>query len=204
MLSSVEGFKSVVLDQLGEGVIIADADGRMISVNRAAEEIHGRDNLDVPPDAYSKNCELLTMDNLPYPPDELPLARAVHRGGIGGRGAVENPAAGWHGRYRCRDRPPCPQCRRHADWRGADDAVRVRAEQALVEALEMKDRLLFEVNHRVRNSLQIVSPIVSPCCLTCAKPWSRPIRFVRRSHWSAKRAGRSCCRSGKRFRSAPR
>jgi PAS domain S-box-containing protein len=164
MLSSVEGFKSVVLDQLGEGVIVADADGRIISVNRAAEEIHGRANLDVPPDAYSKNCELLTMDNLPYPPDELPLARAVHRG----ESVVEAP---WKIR-----RPDgtvviavgtARPVRNAAGMQiGAvltmrDDTLRVRAEQALVEALEMKDTLLFEVNHRVRNSLQIVSSIVS-------------------------------------------
>ena len=164
MLSSVEGFKSVVLDQLGEGVIVADADGRIISVNRAAEEIHGRANLDVPPDEYSKNYELLTMDNLPYPPDDLPLARAVQKG----ESVIEAP---W--KIRRPDGTIVIAVGTARPVRNAagvqigavltmrDDTLRVQAEQALVEALEMKDTLLFEVNHRVRNSLQIVSSIVS-------------------------------------------
>jgi PAS domain S-box-containing protein len=80
MLSSVEGFKSVVLDQFAEGVIVADADGRTISVNRAAEELHGQVRLDVMPDGYSESYALLTMDDLPYPPDDLPLVRAVRKG----------------------------------------------------------------------------------------------------------------------------
>jgi PAS domain S-box-containing protein len=164
MLSSVEGFKAVVLDQLGEGVIVADADGRIISVNRAAEVIHGRARLDVPPDEYTKNYELLTMDDLPYPPDELPLARAVTRG----ESVVDAP---WKIR-----RPDgtiviavgTARPVRNAEGKQIgsvltmrDDTLRIRAEQELLEALEMKDTLLFEVNHRVRNSLQIVSSIVS-------------------------------------------
>lgn len=164
MLSSVERFKSVVLDQLGEGVIVADADGLIVSGNRAAEEIHGRANLDVPPDEASDNYELLTMDDLPYPPDELPLARAVLKGesvvevawkirrpdgtiviAVGTARPVRNAAGVQIG----------------AVLTMRDDTLRVRAEQALLEALDMKDALLFEVNHRVRNSLQIVSSIVS-------------------------------------------
>tara|TARA_R110002124_G_scaffold81383_10_gene214540 strand:- start:965 stop:2044 length:1080 start_codon:yes stop_codon:yes gene_type:complete len=164
MLSSVEGFKSVVLDQLGEGVIVADADGRIISVNRAAEEIHGRVRLDVPPDEYSNNYALLTMDDEPFPPDELPLARAVLRG----ESVIEEP---WKIR-----RPDGsviiavgtarPVRNASGEQIGSvltmrDDTLRVRAEQELLEAIKIKDTLLFEVNHRVRNSLQIVSSIVA-------------------------------------------
>ena len=164
MLSSLEGFKSVVLDQLGEGVIIADADGRIISVNRAAEEIHGRALIGGVPDSYSDDYQLLTMDDAPHPPDELPLARAVMRG----EDVVDVP---WKIR-----RPDgtvviaVGTARPVRDAEGVqvgavltlrDETSRVNAEQALLQALEMKELLLFEVNHRVRNSLQIVASLVA-------------------------------------------
>lgn len=164
MLSSVEGFKSVVLDQLAEGVIVADADGRIISVNRAAEELHGQVRLDVMPDGYSDSYALLTMDDLPYPPDDLPLVRAVRKG----ESVVEVP---W--KIRRPDGSVIIAVGTARPVRNAagvqigsvltmrDETLRVRAEQELLEALRIKDALLYEVNHRVRNSLQIVSSIIA-------------------------------------------
>nr|WP_281177089.1 HigA family addiction module antitoxin [Belnapia moabensis] len=69
-----------VLGQLAEGVIVADAAGRITFVNDAAAQIHGVARLDVLPDAYSKTYHLLTEDGRTYPSAELPLARAVLRG----------------------------------------------------------------------------------------------------------------------------
>ncbi|MBU1287406.1 MAG: ATP-binding protein [Alphaproteobacteria bacterium] len=164
MLSSLEGFKSVVLDQLGEGVIVADADGCIISVNRAAELIHGRAMLGGEPASYTEDYELLTMDGDTYPPGELPLARAVLRG----EHVVEEP---WKIR-----RPDgsvviaVGTARPIIDADGKqigsvltlrDDTRRVQAEQDLLKAIEMKELLLFEVNHRVRNSLQIVASLIA-------------------------------------------
>jgi two-component sensor histidine kinase len=164
MLSSLESFKSVVLDQLGEGVIVADADGRIISVNRAAEEIHGRSLIGGAPESYSDDYQLLTMDDAPHPPEELPLARAVLRG----EDVVDAP---WKIR-----RPDgtvviaVGTARPVRNTEGVqigsvltlrDETSRVNAEQALLQALEMKELLLFEVNHRVRNSLQIVASLVA-------------------------------------------
>lgn len=163
MLSSIERFKANVLEQLGEGVIVTDATGRILIVNRAAEEIHGRVKLDVPPDDYSETYKLLTMEGEPYPSHELPLARAVR-----GETVID---ASWKIR-----RPDGsvviavgtarPVFDDHGDRIGAvltmrDDTIRHEADLQLKEALTLKETLLFEVNHRVRNSLQIVSSIVS-------------------------------------------
>ena len=164
MLSSLEGFKSVVLDQLGEGVIVADADGRIVSVNRAAEEIHGRSLIGGAPGSYSDDYQLLTMDDDPHPPEELPLARAVLRG----EDVVDAP---W--KIRRPDGTIVIAVGTARPVRNAegiqigsvltlrDETSRVNAEQALLQALEMKELLLFEVNHRVRNSLQIVASLVA-------------------------------------------
>jgi PAS domain S-box-containing protein len=72
--------RAAVLDQLAEGVIVTDAAGRIVFVNDAAARIHGAAALDVAPDAYSRTYGLHTEDGVPYPPAELPLARAVLHG----------------------------------------------------------------------------------------------------------------------------
>jgi two-component sensor histidine kinase len=164
MLSSLESFKSVVLDQLGEGVIVADADGRIISVNRAAEEIHGRSLIGGAPESYSDDYQLLTMDDAPHPPEELPLARAVLRGEdvIDAAWKIIRP----DGTVVIAVGTARPVRNTEGVQIGSvltlrDETSRVNAEQALLQALEMKELLLFEVNHRVRNSLQIVASLVA-------------------------------------------
>lgn len=159
-----ERFELAVLDQLGEGIIIADAEGRILAVNPAAEIIHGRVRLDVPPDAYSETYHLLTLEEEPYPPEKLPLTLAVREG----RTIRDAP---WKIR-----RPDgsivvavgsaSPVLAKDGRQIGAvltmrDETRRYEAEHALKAALAVKETLLFEVNHRVRNSLQVVSSIVS-------------------------------------------
>ena len=73
-------FDIALLNQLSEGVIIADIDGRLLFVNESAERLHGVKKLDVAPDEYSETYCLFTMEGQPYPFEELPLARAVAQG----------------------------------------------------------------------------------------------------------------------------
>ena len=68
------------LAQLTEGVVVADAAGRITFVNEAAARLHGVARLGVPVEEYSDTYHLLTEDGRPYPPAELPLARAVLHG----------------------------------------------------------------------------------------------------------------------------
>ena len=68
------------LAQLAEGVIVADADGRIRFVNEAAARLHGTAALDVPVDRYAAVYRLFTEDGRPYEAAELPLARAVRTG----------------------------------------------------------------------------------------------------------------------------
>lgn len=82
-----------VLAQLLEGVIITDPGGRITFVNEVAERLHGVARLDVGPEEYTESYHLLTEDGAPYPPEELPLARAVRRGEVvtGARWRIRRP-----------------------------------------------------------------------------------------------------------------
>jgi PAS domain S-box-containing protein len=72
--------RSAILGQLAEGVIVTDAEGRLTFVNEAAARLHGVETLGIAPGEYSEAYRLFTEDGAPYPPLELPLARAALRG----------------------------------------------------------------------------------------------------------------------------
>jgi PAS domain-containing protein len=72
--------RAAILEQIVEGVILTDATGRITFVNEAARRLHGVAELGVPVERYTQAYQLRTMQGEPYPPEELPLARAVLRG----------------------------------------------------------------------------------------------------------------------------
>jgi PAS domain S-box-containing protein len=72
--------RTAVLGQISEGIIIADADGRITMVNEAAARLHGVAEVGVTVSRYTEMYHLLTPEGRPYPTEELPLARAVLRG----------------------------------------------------------------------------------------------------------------------------
>jgi PAS domain S-box-containing protein len=78
--AEVAAVRTAILGQLGEGVIVADASGRITFVNEAATRLHGVARLDVAPEDYAQTYHIFTEDGRPYPSEELPLARAVIKG----------------------------------------------------------------------------------------------------------------------------
>jgi PAS domain S-box-containing protein len=79
-LAELAAERTAVLGNIAEGVIIAGADGRISFVNAAAARIHGTEHLGIPPEEWPDKYNLLTLDGEPYPPDQLPLARAFLNG----------------------------------------------------------------------------------------------------------------------------
>lgn len=68
----------VALDSLAEGVIIADQDGKFLSFNPMAEKILGIGSRNVSPDEWTMTYGCFQRDTVtPYPPEQLPLARAI-------------------------------------------------------------------------------------------------------------------------------
>jgi two-component system, sensor histidine kinase and response regulator len=68
-----------VLDSIGDGVAVADENGRFLLFNPAAERILGAGPVEGSPDEWSKQYGLYLPDTVtPYPADALPLTRAMH------------------------------------------------------------------------------------------------------------------------------
>jgi PAS domain S-box-containing protein len=68
----------VVLESLSDGVVVADAEGRFIHFNAAAGKILGTGMTDATLDQWSARYGCFLPDRVtPFPPHELPLARAL-------------------------------------------------------------------------------------------------------------------------------
>jgi PAS domain S-box-containing protein len=69
---------SLILESMGDGLVVADEHGRFLFFNPAAERIVGLGQSDLAPEDWSKHYGLFFPDGqTPFPPADLPLARAL-------------------------------------------------------------------------------------------------------------------------------
>jgi len=69
----------LVLASMGEGLIAADREGRFLIFNDAAHNLMGRGPEDLPTERWTQHYNVFLQDGItPYPPDRLPLVRALH------------------------------------------------------------------------------------------------------------------------------
>jgi two-component system, sensor histidine kinase and response regulator len=67
-----------VLESMGDGVVVADADGKFQHFNPRAEELLGLGSSDLPPEQWSSHYSIFQPDGVtPFPSNELPLVRAL-------------------------------------------------------------------------------------------------------------------------------
>ncbi len=67
-----------VLNSIGEGVVVADLNGKFTVWNPAAEQIVNLGPVDIPKEKWSERYGVYLPDQVtPYPADRLPLARAI-------------------------------------------------------------------------------------------------------------------------------
>ena len=163
-LLAVNSYREAILGQLVEGVIITDPAGRILFVNEAANKLHGVATLNVEPGEYATAYHLFTENGDPHPSETLPLTRAVVNDEtvIGARWLIRRN----DGTEVLAIGNAQPVYAEHGAKIGAvltihDDTKRYAVEKALEEALKVKEALLYEVNHRVKNSLQIVTSLLT-------------------------------------------
>lgn len=69
-----------ILNTVPVGVVVAQADGRVIMVNQMGEKVTGRPPTSAPPEQWGALFGLRRPSGEPYPPLENPLARSILRG----------------------------------------------------------------------------------------------------------------------------
>ncbi len=163
-LQALVAEREAILSQLGEGVIVTDAIGRISFVNASAVHLHGVARLDVEPDDYTEAYSLFTEAGEPHPVNTLPLTRAIQQleTVVDARWCIRRP----DGTEILAIGNAQPVYGNRNQLIGAvltirDDTKRRADEVALAEALKIKDILLHEVNHRVKNSLQMVISLLT-------------------------------------------
>jgi len=74
-----------ILNSMGDGVVVCDAEGKFLIFNPAAREILGMGAIDSPPEKWSARYGLFASDRTrPLERDELPLVRAISGQAIDG------------------------------------------------------------------------------------------------------------------------
>ena len=68
----------LVLDCMGDGVVVADLNARFLVFNPAAQRILGQGRIESSPAEWSRDYEIFLPDrSTPYPVEDLPLMRAI-------------------------------------------------------------------------------------------------------------------------------
>ena len=85
---------SEVVHSIGDGIVVADAEGNFVLFNPSAERIVGLGAVDVPPDQWSDHYGAFYPDGITaIPPEELPLVRAIQGESVDAMDVfVRNPA----------------------------------------------------------------------------------------------------------------
>jgi two-component system sensor kinase FixL len=84
----------LILDNIGDGVVVADAEGKFLLVNPAARQILGISSSEEETRTRTRRSELFLPDRkTPYPVARLPLARAIRGEAVEGEEIFVRPAA---------------------------------------------------------------------------------------------------------------
>lgn len=78
-LSRQHAVQQLILDNIADGVVVADGEGRFLLWNRKAEQIVGSGPDEVRPEQWSRQFGVFRDEGgEPVPAEELPLLRAIH------------------------------------------------------------------------------------------------------------------------------
>jgi PAS domain S-box-containing protein len=82
-LQQQQTFLKVLLENISDGIVACDAEGRLSLFNRASKNLHGLPQLPLPPEEWSSFYNLYRADGkTPLPQDEVPLWQAFDKGSV--------------------------------------------------------------------------------------------------------------------------
>ncbi|MFO8090527.1 MAG: PAS domain S-box protein, partial [Desulfatiglandaceae bacterium] len=71
-------YLSAVIDNIGEAIVICDAEGRIVRFNETARRLHGLPEQSIPSDLWAEHYSLYQQDGItPLPTEDIPLFRAL-------------------------------------------------------------------------------------------------------------------------------
>ncbi len=162
-LQREQAFLSTVLDNIEEAIIISNEKGEIIRFNDYARKIHGVPEKPLPPEQWARYYDLYRPDGkTPLPTEEIPLYRA-YKGETVRKSELVIAAKN--------RRPRAMICNGQAltndngEFLGAvvsmhDITDFKNTETSLKNALQEKDFLMQELNHRVKNNLNMISSLI--------------------------------------------
>ena len=78
-LQEQKQFLEAILENIADGIVACDAEGKLMLFNRATRELHGISETSIPPEEWSAQYSLFRPDGVtPLPMQEVPLYRAFN------------------------------------------------------------------------------------------------------------------------------
>jgi PAS domain S-box-containing protein len=148
-----------IVQQSGDGIVVADPDGVLRMFNAAAAAQHGVEARDVPAAEWTRVFGLRTLDGRALPLDETPLHRALAGQRLSNaRWIVHRP----DGSERILSGTATPI--RHADGSPAgavlttrDETERVQMEESLRRSADERERIMGVLGHDLRSPLSAIA-----------------------------------------------
>jgi signal transduction histidine kinase len=146
---------SAIVEQVAEGILMADERGVIRLVNRAAGEMGIRTG--VPADRWTQEHGLVRGDGTPLPAEETPLWRALHGERASGVVHVRAPEGG----IRALASNAVPLRRTDGAVRGAvvttrDETERMRLEEEAQQTAHFRERFIGILGHDLRSPLTAI------------------------------------------------
>ncbi len=195
-LEAERDLMTLIIEQSGDGVVVANQDGVIDVFNPAAALQHGVQKLSVSPDEWGRVYGLFTEQGAPLPLTSTPLYRALHGEKIEGeRWRVRRP----DGTVRTLSGTASPLTRPDGTRAGAvlttrDETDRIAGEQERAELLareraaradaehanRTKDEFLAMLGHELRNPLAPIRTALELLDMRSTDTPSRELQVIRR------------------------